>query len=28
MPYVNGFNIYRDECDAVAGDGYAGFEVT
>ena len=28
MPYVNGFNVYRDECDAVADDGYAGFEVT
>ena len=28
MPYVNGLNIYRDECDAVADDGYAGFAVT
>ena len=27
MPYVNGLNIYRDECDAVADDGYAGFAV-
>ena len=25
MPYVNGLAIYRDECDAVADDGYAGF---
>ena len=28
MPYVNGLNIYRDECDAAADDGYAGFAVT
>jgi cyclohexanone monooxygenase len=28
MPYVNGLNIYRDECDAVANDSYAGFAVT
>ena len=28
MPYVNGLGIYRDECDAVADDGYAGFVVT
>ena len=28
MPYVNGLNIYRDECDAVADDGYSGFAVT
>ena len=28
MPYVNGLNLYRDECDAVADDGYAGFAVT
>jgi cation diffusion facilitator CzcD-associated flavoprotein CzcO len=27
MPYVNGLNIYRNECDAVANDGYVGFAV-
>ena len=27
MPYVNGLKIYRDECDAIADDGYAGFAV-
>ena len=28
MPYVNGLNVYREECDAAAGEGYAGFTVT
>ena len=28
MPYVNGLNVYRDECDAVADDGYTGFAVS
>ena len=28
MPYVNGLNLYRDECDAVAAQHYAGFAVT
>ena len=27
MPYVNGLNVYRDECDAVADEGYAGYTV-
>ena len=27
MPYVNGLKVYRDECDAAADDGYAGFAV-
>ena len=27
MPYVNGLNVYRAECDAVADDGYRGFTV-
>ena len=28
MPYVNGLKVYRDTCDAVADDGYAGFAVS
>ena len=28
MPYVNGLKVYRDKCDAVAEDGYAGFAVS
>ncbi len=28
MPYVNGLNIYRDQCDAVANEGYTGFEIS
>ncbi|MBT6202586.1 MAG: NAD(P)/FAD-dependent oxidoreductase [Alphaproteobacteria bacterium] len=27
MPYVDGLKDYRDRCDAVADDGYAGFTV-
>tara|TARA_Y100001934_G_scaffold282786_1_gene398370 strand:- start:6182 stop:7774 length:1593 start_codon:yes stop_codon:yes gene_type:complete len=27
LPYVNGLKTYRDECDAVAEDGYAGFAI-
>jgi len=25
MPYVGGFNVYRDKCDQVAAAGYEGF---
>jgi len=25
MPYLAGLGPYRDKCDAVAADGYAGF---
>ena len=25
MPYAGGLNVYRDRCDAVVRDGYAGF---
>ena len=28
LPYVDGLKTYRDRCDAVAGDGYAGFVVS
>jgi cyclohexanone monooxygenase len=27
MPYLGGLGVYRAKCDAVAGDGYAGFRV-
>ena len=27
MPYVNGLNVYRNECEAVANDGYTGFVI-
>jgi len=27
LPYVNGLKTYRDECDAVADEGYKGFAV-
>jgi len=25
MPYIGGVGVYRDECDAIAADGYRGF---
>ncbi|HUJ64463.1 MAG TPA: NAD(P)/FAD-dependent oxidoreductase, partial [Acidimicrobiales bacterium] len=28
MPYVGGFNVYRDKCDQVAAAGYPGFVLT
>ena len=28
MPYANGLNNYRDECEAVAADGYTGFKIS
>ena len=28
LPYVDGLKTYRDRCDAVAGDGSAGFVVS
>lgn len=28
MPYVNGCGNYRSECDAVASEGYRGFQLT
>jgi cation diffusion facilitator CzcD-associated flavoprotein CzcO len=27
MPYAGGLNVYRDKCEAVASEGYAGFEL-
>jgi cation diffusion facilitator CzcD-associated flavoprotein CzcO len=28
MPYLGGLGVYRDKCDAVAADGYAGFTLS
>jgi cyclohexanone monooxygenase len=28
MPYIGGFSVYRDKCDAVAANGYEGFALT
>jgi cation diffusion facilitator CzcD-associated flavoprotein CzcO len=28
MPYLGGLGVYRDKCDAVAADGYAGFKLS
>ena len=28
MPYANGLNNYRDECEAVAAGGYTGFKIS
>ena len=28
MPYVNGINNYREECDTVAAGGYTGFKIS
>ena len=28
MPYIGGVGAYREKCDAVTADGYAGFQVT
>jgi cyclohexanone monooxygenase len=27
MPYIGGFGVYREKCEAVAANGYAGFEL-
>jgi cyclohexanone monooxygenase len=27
MPYVGGVGLYRERCEAVAANGYEGFEV-
>ena len=28
MPYIGGFPVYRDKCNAVAANGYEGFVLT
>ena len=28
MPYANGLNNYRDECETVAAGGYTGFKIS
>ena len=28
LPYIGGVGVYREECDAVAAKGYAGFTQT
>lgn len=28
MPYVGGLDLYRSKCDAVAANGYDGFEIS
>jgi cyclohexanone monooxygenase len=28
MPYVGGVGVYREKCDEVARNGYAGFELS
>jgi len=28
IPYIGGFNVYREKCDAVAINGYEGFALT
>jgi cyclohexanone monooxygenase len=28
MPYIGGVGVYREKCDAVAADGYAGFRLS
>jgi cation diffusion facilitator CzcD-associated flavoprotein CzcO len=28
LPYIGGVGLYRDKCEAIAADGYEGFELT
>ncbi len=28
MPYIGGFNVYREKCDEIAANGYPGFTLT
>ena len=28
LPYIGGVGLYRDKCDAVAADGYEGFDLS
>ena len=28
LPYIGGVGLYRDKCDAIAADGYEGFELS